>query len=275
MLDFNIDKEKCIQCCQCVLDCPAMVIKMKGEYPQIDFKKAKGCIRCQHCMTVCPTGALSILGLNPEDGLLLKNNFPEPDRMKTLIKGRRSVRRFKSEPLSDDLIMDLLETAGHAPTGINAEQVHFTVIADTEMMAKFSTNILDKLVVEMDEGRVPESVKYFESFMRAWKYKQRDVIFRSAPHMVVASAPTQSPTPIADCFIALSYFELYAQSHGVGTLWNGIVKWAIDAMLPEQKEVLGIPHDHTVGYVMVFGKPDVKYYRAVQKNNVKISKVSL
>ena len=59
--------------------------------------------------------------------------------------------------------------------------------------------------------------------------------------MVIASALETVAAPIPDCFIALSYFDLFAQSLGVGTLWCGLAKWALCDLLPEMRKRLGIP----------------------------------
>ena len=42
------------------------------------------------------------------------------------------------------------------------------------------------------------------------------------------------------------YFELIANSHGIGTLWNGMIKWTIDDINPELRALIGIPKDHTI-----------------------------
>lgn len=54
----------------------------------------------------------------------------------------------------------------------------------------------------------------------------RDNLFRGAPHLLIASSPKTAPSPEADCFIALTYFELLAASMGLGTVWSGLAKWA-------------------------------------------------
>lgn len=64
--------------------------------------------------------------------------------------------------------------------------------------------------------------------------------------------------------IALTTFELYAQTLGVGTVWDGLAKWIISEILPEFKTRLGIPEDHVIGYAMAFGKPAVNYTRTAQ-----------
>jgi hypothetical protein len=73
--------------------------------------------------------------------------------------------------------------------------------------------------------------------------------------------------------IALTYFELLASSAGLGTLWDGLAKWALTAILPEMTKKLGIPESHTLGYMMLFGKPAVQYYRTVQRGEPQVNRV--
>ena len=87
MLQFRIDEERCIQCGECVLECPAGVIAMDA-YPEMTNEE--GCYQCQHCLAVCPTAAVSILGKNPDASTELKGNMPDPAQLATPIKGRRA-----------------------------------------------------------------------------------------------------------------------------------------------------------------------------------------
>jgi len=91
-----------------------------------------------------------------------------------------------------------------------------------------------------------------------------DVLFRGAPHLIVASVPAGVATPLPDCLIALSSFELLAQAHGLGTLWDGLATYAMRDLVPEARHTLGLPDDHLFGYAMLFGYPAVTYARTVQ-----------
>jgi nitroreductase len=82
--------------------------------------------------------------------------------------------------------------------------------------------------------------------------------------LLVTSAPQSVASPIQDCLIALTTFELFAQTLGVGTVWDGLAKWVIDDLMPEFRIRLGIPDDHVIGYAMVFGKPAVHFARTAQ-----------
>ena len=102
-LQFTIDQELCTQCGACVDDCPFHIIELAPDYPALNPARAHHCIRCQHCLAVCPTGALSILGLNPDQSLPLPESLPAADQVAALIRGRRSIRQFRPEPLDPHL----------------------------------------------------------------------------------------------------------------------------------------------------------------------------
>src|SRR5210317_568548 len=120
MIQFHVDEERCSQCGDCAEDCPAGVISM-DDYPRITNED--GCYRCQHCLAVCPTGAVSILGRDPDASTELAGNMPDAAGLETLIKGRRSVRRYSGRDLNKNLIEELLDIACHAPTGDNSRSV--------------------------------------------------------------------------------------------------------------------------------------------------------
>jgi hypothetical protein len=100
--------------------------------------------------------------------------------------------------------------------------------------------------------------------LNAWDMG-RDVIFRDAPHMLIASAPRGASSAEADPFIALSYFELMAASLGLGTVWCGYARWALQSVVPGMCRMLGIPPEPRSMYAVMFGYPDVRYARTVQR----------
>ena len=263
MIQFRVDEERCIECGECAADCPAGIISMNG-YPEITDEE--GCIRCQHCLAVCPTGAVSILGRNPDDSLELAGNLPEPDRLETLVRGRRTVRRYSGNDLSRELIDRLLATACYAPTGVNSHSVLFTVVREGSVMARLRGEVMDGLAELKNSGNLPEGFvgQYLGGAVKGWQEEGRDIIFRGAPHLLVTSAPKHSPCPVQDAHIALTTFQLLAHAHGVGTVWDGMFMMAM-SVLPQLTARLGIPSDHLPGYAMAFGEPAVEYHRTVQR----------
>lgn len=274
MLSFTIDKQKCTRCGHCVLDCPVKIIAIDGDYPTIAAEKEISCFECQHCLAVCPTGAVSILGKIPEKSVILAGNLPSPEAVETLIKGRRSVRQYRDENIKPELLQRLLNVTCHAPTGVNTRQVLYTVIDDKEIMGELRRKTMEGLARLLREGKLPPGRDYFNDCVRAWEEEGVDTIYRGAPHLIIASAPRDCPTPEADCLIALAYFEIFAQSLAVGTVWNGLARWTFTELLPELRDKLGIPENHQIGYVMAFGMPEVQYLRTVQRGPARVARVS-
>ena len=262
MIDFSIDREKCIQCGECAADCPAGIIAM-GDFPEMTDEGR--CYRCLHCFTVCPTGAVSILGLTPEESDPAKD-LPSPAQMTDLIKWRRSVRRYRDENVPTALIDELVRTTCHAPTGVNAQGVVFTVVRDKAFMDTLRRETLKRLGSMVDAGKLPDGLvgQYLGFAVRAWRTEGRDAIFRGAPHMLLTSTPPGVPCAVQDAHIALTTFELLASANGLGTLWDGMFMMAL-AICPQLRETLRIPADHAIGYAMLFGRPDVQYHRPVKR----------
>ena len=274
MLDFKVDREKCISCGACAADCPATIIDMRDGYPLIRKENEKRCYRCQHCLAICPTAAISILGRDPLNSQPLAGNLPQPQQLATLMRGRRSVRRYLDENLDPQLINELLNAAWHAPSGHNARPVHFHLIDDREVMALLRELAYAGIRVNAEQAKLPVRLAFFKEFVPVWEKSGLDVVFRGAPHLLIASAPKRVASSEADCMIALAHFELMAQSSGIGTLWNGLAKWTIEKIVPELRDRLGIPQDHGIGYCMSFGKPAIVYHRTVQYDEVPIRRIT-
>lgn len=273
-LQFTIDRDLCIQCGACVDDCPFHIIEMQDGYPATNPNRVHHCIRCQHCLAVCPTGALSICGVNPENSLPLPETLPSSRQMEALIRGRRSMRFYKHDPLPPATIAEMLAIVANAPTGKNNRQCLFTVIDERESMDILRRETMEGLRLAVAEKRLSEGLSYFRHVVTAWD-QGKDIIFRNAPHLLMVSAPPTITTPDADMLIAMSYFELLAASMGIGTLWNAMIRWAFSVIETDMYKRLGIPDDHVKGYTLLFGYPAVQYYRTVQRDEAQINRVRL
>lgn len=273
MLNFKVDTSTCINCGLCASDCPAKIIVMGDNGPAIATADEGRCYRCQHCLAICPKGAVSILGVLPSACAPLEGNLPSADQVEILIRGRRTVRRYQDENLDPALIARLLNVAWQGASARNERKVLLTVIDDRKVMEAFRAETLGALGRMIRDNKLPPGRERFIDIVAAWENKKIDIIFRGAPHLVVASAPKTCATPEADCLIALTTFELFASSLGVGTVWSGMLQWVMLEIWPALRGKLGIPEDHVIGFSMVFGKPAVKYTRTVRHEPAWIARV--
>jgi len=266
MLQFEINSDLCTRCGLCVQDCPARIIEQEGNaVPIIEPDREALCYQCQHCMAVCPTAALSILGRNPASSLpLTAESFPTLDQTSRLIRGRRSIRKYRGEDVDSILIQRLLATLANVPTGVNRRELTFTVIDRQEAMQGIRTKLYQALATA-EAGRVPE---YLNSAASDYSANGIDRVFRGAPHALIVSAPPDAPCPREDVVLALAYFDMLAQSAGLGTVWWGMLKSILES-LPELKPLFGLQPDH-VYYAMLFGIPAIHYARTVQRDDAAV-----
>ncbi len=268
MLGFVVDEALCDLCDLCVRDCPMRIIERKdGGIPSIIEEEAGDCMGCQHCLAVCPPGALSIHGRSPANSLpLTPEALPSLEAMERLVRGRRSCRSYRRENVDPALLAGLLAGTANAPTGVNRQELTFRVIDDLATMDRFRETGMAELRAMVAADEVPEAqAGAVRRFVQAYYEESRDLVFRGAPHVLVVSAPPDAPCPREDVALALAYFELLAQSAGIGTTWCGLIS-VILAARPQLKTYLGLPEDH-IHYQMLFGNPAFRYARTVQRDD--------
>lgn len=271
--NLTINTEKCIKCGMCVKDCIAHCLELNQNTNLPQFKQGKEwtCIKCQHCLAVCPTGALEIFNKNPDNSESISPINSE--ELLNLIKSRRSIRQYKPENLDKERLDKLKNMLKWTPTGVNNHSLHFTFVDDIEVMDNIRTMANKKAEKLLLNPIVQFLVPHFKGMGKAIQ-EGNDVIFRNAPHMVIVSVPKNAPCKREDPIIALSYFELLAQSMGVGTVWCGFAYYCFK-LFPSLAEYIGVPDGNRVGYVMLFGKPDVKYSRTTQPDDVGMNSATI
>ncbi len=260
MSKIEIDKEKCIKCGACIKDCITYSLEKDQEgFACLSEKGESLCISCQHCFSICPTGAISFEGNKPENAEA--SFFPQPEDVLKLIKSRRSIRQYKDEEISEDLIEKIKEMLPYIPTGCNFNGLHFSFIESKTAMNQIREYVNNKILKMISNKLTSKYAGKFAKFKKAFENGE-DIIFRNAPHMIVVSSNICAPCANVDPIIALSYIELYAQSLGVGTCWCGFAQ-ACFKIFPELVEKINIPENYKPVYVMLLGYPSVKYHRTV------------
>ncbi len=269
-MNVVVNPELCTHCKRCIRSCPAGALTIGRDHlpKENPMGGTERCVKCQHCLACCPTGALSIFGKNPADSVL-PQHLPSPESMLELIQFRRSCRHFKAENIDRAKLSTLKNAMAWPPTGVNNHNLYFAYVDDLAVM-----NEIRNLVNSRATAAAKADGPLAGEFAILERYRQlvamgADVIFRGAPHLVVVAAPKKSPCPGVDPVIALSYFELLAQSMKLGTCWCGLFTAILQNGIADVRERFAIPTDYQIGYTMLFGEPAWEYVRATQPEPVK------
>ncbi len=267
---FYVDKEKCIGCGLCEKVCPGGILHLnaerKCEMEDIDGFGWNGCWKCEHCLAVCPKGAITIFGKKPEDSIPPVKAETAAQVMDALIMNRHSCRRFLKKDVPVETIDAMLQALGNAPNGGNKQQVEFTLIDDRAQMDFFrgiAYSEMDRLAAS---GVYPAGFDQpsYEDMKRWEKTVRPDMLFCSAPYLLIPHAPLGKGEPVEDVMTAAAYFELLCASRGLGAVMMTFPKEALMNM-PEIRAMLQIPEDHYVGVMIGFGWPEIRYARGSQR----------
>lgn len=249
-----VDSDTCSRCGICSKVCVMDIITEPDEHslPRIPEGKAPMCISCGQCEAFCRTGSLTReenLNLNPErawDGKGLS-----PALFSTYVKSRRSVRNFRAEPVDIKTIESVLDIARYAASGGNRQPVEWMVILNPEEVRTIALLTIDWIKTLV--GTPHPMSRYVPRLISAWE-SGVDVVFRGAPHVLVAHIPEDNPLAPVDGIIALTHVDIAAPLFGVGTCWAGFASIAAASHLPVKK-AYGLPEGRIPAYIMMFGYP--------------------
>ncbi len=157
------------------------IIVLADGLPRTVEKIEKGCITCGHCVAVCPTAALSHCRMTPEECSPLTADWRlTPQQIELLVKGRRSIRRYRPEPVDRAVLEKLLEIVRYAPTGGNSQSVQWLVMSDPEEIDRLSSIVVDWLRILLVQG-----VPGMKGLLKSWEMGS-DPILRNAPNLIIA-----------------------------------------------------------------------------------------
>jgi nitroreductase len=219
----------------------------------------KYCIKCWHCIAICPKGAISYLGIKKGDLEQLKSkDFLPYDQAEKFIRSRRSFRTFKKEPVPDDVISKWMDISRWSPTASNSQQLNWILVKQTEKVAHLARIIIDWLKEKNDCLEIIEQ----------WN-QGNDILLRHAPHLLIVTLPKDYFWAMTDAATAISYLELTAYSHGLGTCWAGYFTRAASEYAALRME-LNLPENHKVAGALMFGYPIYRFSRIPGRKRISI-----
>lgn len=266
MTYIAVDDTLCQKDGICSLACPVSIIEwQKGEFARPMKSGEKLCISCGHCVAICPHKAISHASMGPEDCLPYSPDLViGREQAEQFLRGRRSIRKFKTTPLDRQTVADMIHLASHAPSGHNSQPVQWQVIQGIERIHFFTALVVEWMQTMIAEKPGLSRIMGFPIMVNAWK-SGRDMLTRDAPTLVLVKAPEGNPASQAACTIAMTYFDLSAQAFNAGTCWCGYFLMAA-INYPPLQEALELPDKTRVFGVMMAGYPMVSYPRMPKRN---------
>lgn len=164
------------------------------------------------------------------------------------ILARRSYKAFKSDPIGDDILETIIEAGKYAPTGMNRQAWHFTVIKSEEgkKMFKAAVQAMSNKGGGRPAGPPPA--------LGPGVIVKPDEEFRGAPVMIIVSGDPFIDITRADCVLATENMYIAAASFGIMSGWSHMTTKELFSH-PEVKSQFKIPEGYEVYSASFFGYP--------------------
>lgn len=188
------------------------------------------------------------------------------DEFLTLVRKRRSMRRFKADPVPDEYIKKILESARWAPSGANSQPWEFIVVKDTATRRKIAETY-DKNWLKVYTLEKMRQEEYRHQLFTAPPTGNPEIM--DAPVFIVVCG---DPRTYMGTVLTATYYNgeggpnatylknmanpvmimhLAAASCGLGARWLSVE----DPFEKLLKEILDIPDDIEVHTIVPIGYP--------------------
>jgi len=168
--------------------------------------------------------------------------------MSNLINGmieRRSVREYLDKPVPLDTLELIVKAGAHAPSSMNTQPWHFTVIQNAERIAR----VTETLKAAASAEGVPD---FLAKFVSAPAY----TVNYGAPVFIIISGDRSRSPSVNDCTLAAGNMMLAAYALGLGSCW--INQPSVVTNVPEFRALLtelGVPPEYDVYACLCLGFP--------------------
>ncbi len=257
---LGIDYDNCVNCQTCINICTRRLFK-KGEQNKIVFQDPLNiCNLCGHCIAGCPEDAIlheNIGEANSFEGINKLETIIPYDNFYNFFAAHRSIRRYKKEKVSNDVLIKVFDAMQCAPTARNMRTESYAILSDDEKIMALSDAVQEEIsktsgLKEIYADRLIEAKKIFNS-----------PIFFDAPHVIIVASRFDNEMEVTNIGIIITYGRLAAQALGLGTCWNGLTQWAL-GVNSNIKKMAGV-RGKKFG-VFIIGYPDVTYHRTAPRS---------
>lgn len=165
------------------------------------------------------------------------------------IRSRRAVRDYRAQAVDEATLRKLVTAASWAPSGMNDQPWHFTIVTDAVLLNEISEQAKSWMLLSVTS--MPKSA-HFRDALRDPNFH----LFYHAPVLIVISAPSDAIWAKEDCGLAAQNLMLAAADVELGSCWIGFAQGWLNTR--EGKELLGLPADSQVVAPIVVGHPTTK-----------------
>jgi nitroreductase len=162
------------------------------------------------------------------------------------IHRRRAVRDYKPEKVPADLLRQLVAAASWAPSAMNEQPWHFTIVTDRDLMGEISIHA--KAFMLKSVPAMPRS-GHFQDILGDPHFD----IFYNAPALLVISAEAQGQWCVEDCAMAAENAMLAALDFGLGSCWIGFAQAWLNS--EEGLKALALPQNYRAVAPLIIGYP--------------------
>lgn len=171
-----------------------------------------------------------------------------PDDLYSLIRSRRSIRAYKSDPVSREMIERVLEAAMWAPSGKNLQNWVFYVLQGSEkdLYLQYSQQSWETIRPVLEKRLKPSLLEFTQRFFYTLGHAPVLIFAYNRP-----DPEENNQTSLGSVYMAVQNLLLAAQAEGLGTCAMGSpleVKAEVDKFLGVNPEELQLVCGVTLGY---------------------------
>lgn len=156
--------------------------------------------------------------------------------VKEAIEKRRSIRKYKPDPVPDELIFQILEAARLAPSGTNAQPWRFIVVKDEDTRKELKKAAFNQRFV----GQAPVLIACLGDLTCFRQLSKRTIdITPVMEEWQLNDVTSRMTATVRNVAIGVEHMVLQATELGLGTCWVGLID------RKKIREILKIP-DHLV-----------------------------
>lgn len=180
----------------------------------------------------------------------------EIDNLIEIMKKRRTIRKFKSDPIPNECVEKVIEAARWAPSGANTQPWEFIIVKDKKTKGEIANIFLEYTKREQKQDR-EFPFGQIESLRKKYVDPPVLIVVCSDPRFKEAYPMGSHRDRILDVSMgaAIENLLLAATALGIGTAWGTVGDEEANRKL---KELLGIPKVLNVLEVFSLGYPDIK-----------------